>query len=66
MLQRPSFATGALKALALKSIENFDPRTHCWGADGIGVTFLDKLVTCVKGGSLITAMYLMRRRSAIK
>lgn len=49
VLQRPSFATGALKALGADSIENFDPRTHYWGADGITRDFLDKLVTCVKG-----------------
>lgn len=49
VLQRPSFATGALKALGTDSIENFDPRTHYWGADGITRDFLDKLVTCVKG-----------------
>ena len=49
VLQRPSFATGALKALDAESIENFDPRTHYWGADGITRDFLDKLVTCVKG-----------------
>ena len=49
VLQRPSFATGALKALGTDSIENFDPRTHYWGADGITRDFLDELVTCVKG-----------------
>jgi len=49
VLQRPSFATGALKALGADSIENFDPRTHYWGADGITREFLEKLVTCVKG-----------------
>lgn len=48
-LRRPSFATGALKALEVDSIENFDPRTHYWGADGITRDFLEKLVTCVKG-----------------
>ncbi|MCV9382635.1 MULTISPECIES: ATP-binding protein [Aeromonas] len=49
VLQRPSFATGALKALGADNIENFDPRTHYWGADGITRDFLDMLVTCVKG-----------------
>lgn len=48
-LRRPSFATGALKALEVDSIENFDPRTHYWGADGITRDFLENLVTCVKG-----------------
>jgi len=48
-LQRPAFATGALKALDVVGIENFDPRTHYWGADGITRDFLNKLVTCVKG-----------------
>ena len=49
VLQRPSFAAGALKALDTDGIENFDARTHYWGADGITRDFLDKLVTCVKG-----------------
>jgi len=49
VLQRPPFATGALKALGADSIENFDPRTHYWGSDGITRDFLDELVACVKG-----------------
>jgi predicted ATPase len=49
VLQRPSFAAGALKALGADSIENFDPRTHYWGSDGITRDFLEKLVACVKG-----------------
>lgn len=49
VLQRPSFAAGALKALDADGVENFDPRTHYWGADGITRDFLGKLVTCVKG-----------------
>lgn len=49
VLQRPSYADGALKKLGVDNIENFDPRTHYWGADGITRDFLDKLVTCVKG-----------------
>ncbi|MDY0036944.1 MAG: AAA family ATPase [Zoogloea oleivorans] len=48
-LQRPAFAAGALKALSMDGIENFDSRTHYWGADGITRNLLDKLVTCVKG-----------------
>ena len=48
-LQRPLFATSALKALEVDGIENFDPRTHYWGADGITRDFLNKLVTCIKG-----------------
>lgn len=49
VLERPSFATGALKALEADGIENFDPRTHYWGADGITRDFLENLVACVKG-----------------
>lgn len=49
VLQRPSFAAGALKSLGADSIENFDPRTHYWGSDGITRDFLEKLVACVKG-----------------
>jgi energy-coupling factor transporter ATP-binding protein EcfA2 len=48
-LQRPAFAAGALKALDMDRIENFDTRTHYWGADGITRDFLNKLITCVKG-----------------
>lgn len=48
-LQRPAFATSALKALDVDSIESFDPRTHYWGADGITRDFLNRLVICVKG-----------------
>jgi predicted ATPase len=49
VLKRPAFALGALKALDAEGIENFDHRTHYWGADGITRDFLNKLVTCVKG-----------------
>ncbi len=49
LLKRPSFATSALKALEVEGVEDFDPRTHYWGADGITRNFLDKLVTCIKG-----------------
>lgn len=49
ILQRPAFATGALKALKMEGIEHFDPRSHYWGADGITRDFLNSLVTCVKG-----------------
>lgn len=43
ILQRPSFADKKLK------IDDFDPKTHYWGAEGIARNFLDKLVACVKG-----------------
>jgi predicted ATPase len=46
---RPAFANGRLKMLEVDAIENFDPRTHYWGADGITRDFLDKLVSCIKG-----------------
>ncbi len=49
VLKRPAFAAGALKALDVEGIENFDQHTHYWGADGITRDFLNKLVTCVKG-----------------
>lgn len=48
-LRSPAFAAGALKALNMDGVENFDPRTHYWGADGITREFLNKVVTCVKG-----------------
>ena len=43
ILRRPSFADKNLE------IENFDQKTHYWGAEGITRVFLDKLVSCVKG-----------------
>ncbi|MGE8450228.1 MAG: AAA family ATPase [Pseudomonadales bacterium] len=49
VLRRPAFAAGALKALDVEGVENFDPRSHYWGADGITRDFLNKLVTCIKG-----------------
>jgi predicted ATPase len=49
VLKRPAFAASALNALDAEGIENFDQRTHYWGADGITRDFLNKLVTCVKG-----------------
>ena len=49
VLKRPLFADGKLKFLNADGVENFDPRTHYWGADGITRQFLDKLMSCVKG-----------------
>lgn len=49
ILKRPAFGIGALRALGVEGIENFDPRTHYWGADGITRNFLNKLVSCIKG-----------------
>ena len=43
ILRRPSFADKKFK------IEDFDQKTHYWGAEGITREFLDKLVSCVKG-----------------
>jgi predicted ATPase len=48
-LKRPAFAVGALKMFEAEGIENFDQRTHYWGADGITRDFLNKLVSCIKG-----------------
>ncbi|MEI6065854.1 MAG: AAA family ATPase [Methylococcaceae bacterium] len=43
VLKRPAFADKKLK------IDNFEPKTHYWGAEGITRQFLDQLVTCIKG-----------------
>lgn len=48
ILQRPLFADGRMKFLGAGNIDDFDPRTHYWGADGITLQFLDKLKNCVK------------------
>lgn len=59
LLQRPLFADGRLKSLNVEGvgIENFDPRTHFWGADGITRKFLDKLMSCIKGEFNHSNMY---------
>jgi len=44
LLKRPTFADAKLE------IDNFIPETHFWGAEGITREFLDKLLTCIKGG----------------
>ena len=49
VLKRPLFADGRLKFLKAEGIEDFDPRTHFWGADGITRDFLVMLIGCVKG-----------------
>lgn len=43
ILRRPSFADKKIE------IEDFNQKTHYWGAVGITREFLDKLVSCVKG-----------------
>ncbi|PSR18165.1 hypothetical protein C8255_08830 [filamentous cyanobacterium CCP3] len=48
-LKKPSFADGALKQLKVAKIDDFDARTHFWGAKGITKSFLDRLVACIKG-----------------
>lgn len=47
-LKRPSFATGRLKELGYKNIEDFDFRSHFWGADGITGQLLMKLTETIK------------------
>lgn len=42
LLKRPTFA-------GKNSIEDFDQRTHYWGAEGITHTFLLRLQNCIKG-----------------
>lgn len=46
---RPAFATSSLKALEVEGIEDFDPRTHYWGAKGITREFINQLASCIKG-----------------
>lgn len=54
-LKRPPFATGRFKELnrtastVIDKVDDFDPRTHFWGAVGITKTFIDKLLKCIKG-----------------
>lgn len=58
VLKKPDFADGRLRDLGYKGIDNFDSRTHYWGALGITRNFLEDLVSCVKvafnHGDLVT------------
>jgi len=47
--KRPVFANGRMKELKVDGIEDFDSRTHFWGADGITLNFLNQLIACIKG-----------------
>ncbi|MCE0734373.1 AAA family ATPase [Halomonas sp. G15] len=48
-IKRPQFAESRLKELGYSAIEDFDPRTHYWGAEGITREFLERVSGCVKG-----------------
>lgn len=49
VLNRPAFANSRLKALGFGAIEQFETRSHYWGAEGITLDFLNKLIACIKG-----------------
>jgi predicted ATPase len=57
VLNRPAFANGRLKLLGFSAIDNFDTRTHYWGAEGITLKFLNKLISCIKGAFDHTNIY---------
>jgi predicted ATPase len=48
-LTKPRFAESRLKKLGIEAIEDFDQRSHFWGADGITGEFLEKLKSSIKG-----------------
>lgn len=48
ILKRPIFAVSRLKALGFESIDNFEEKSHYWGADGITFDLLKQLEKCIK------------------
>lgn len=50
ILQRPIFADSRLKTLGFGNIDNFEEKSHYWGADGITFDLLKQLEKCIKGG----------------
>jgi ABC-type Mn2+/Zn2+ transport system ATPase subunit len=60
-LKRPAFADGRLKELGVGSVDNFDSKTHYWGALGITKGFLDGLISCVKGEFSHSNLYDIER-----
>ena len=59
-LERPSFADGRLNELGYEDIEQFDPRSHFWGADGITRDFLEDFTSCISGEFNHGDIYLSR------
>lgn len=56
-LVRPAFADSQLKKLELDAIDDFDPRSHYWGAEGVTKEYLVKLFRCVKGETKHSDIY---------
>lgn len=48
-LIRPKFADARLSELGIEAIEQFDQRSHYWGADGITRDFLEDFTSCISG-----------------
>ncbi|MCW8895487.1 AAA family ATPase [Sulfurimonas sp.] len=49
ILKKPIFADSRLKALGFENIDNFEEKSHYWGADGITFDLLKRLEKCIKG-----------------
>lgn len=49
ILKRPIFADSRLKTLGFENIDNFEDKSHYWGADGITFDLLKRLEKCIKG-----------------
>lgn len=47
ILKRPNFANKRLKDLGFESIDNFEEKSHYWGADGITFDLLKQLEKCI-------------------
>ncbi|MDY0181265.1 AAA family ATPase [Aliarcobacter skirrowii] len=48
ILKKPNFANKRLKDLGFESIDNFEEKSHYWGADGITFDLLKQLEKCIK------------------
>ncbi len=57
ILKRPIFADSRLKTLGFESIDNFEEKSHYWGADGITFGLLKRLEKCIKGAFTHSEIY---------
>lgn len=57
ILQKPIFADSRLKTIGFESIDNFEAKSHYWGADGITFVLLKRLEKCIKGAFTHSDIY---------
>ena len=61
VLTAPDFADSRLEKMKVAHIDNFDAKTHYWGAEGITRKFLDKLLTCIRTEFTHSSIYNSHR-----